>query len=175
MIKVRKKPGLVMAFRLGKENPLENYFMNLNKLRKNKYGYEVFSKETREARGQKAEIGDFIKIDKQEDMYPVKTWDFEKNHKIISANIYLEADKVRKAFRVDYLDGEIISYLMDKGFLQILGDPDQYYMARVNSGIVYGRKDDYLLIYSEDMDGPCKYDFNFVDKDIFEKTYEILY
>ena len=64
---------------------------------------------------------------------------------------------------------------MDKEFLQILGDPDQYYMARVGSGLVYGRKDDYLLIYSEDMKGPCKYDFTFVDKEVFKKTYEILY
>ncbi len=175
MIKVRKKPGLVMAFSLGSENPFEDYFIDLGKLRKNKDSYEVFSKETRGGRGQKADIGDFIKIDKQEDIYPVKAWDFEKNHKIISANIYLEASKVRKAFRASDLDGEIISYLMNKGFLQILGDPDQYYMARVGSGLVYGRKDDYLLIYSEDMEGTCKYDFNFVDKEVFEKTYEVLY
>ena len=175
MIKVRKKPGLVMAFKLGSENPLEEYFIDVGKLRKNKDTYEVFSKETRGDRGQKADIGDFIKIDKQEDIYPVKAWDFEKNHKIISANIYLEASKVRKAFKASDLDGEIFSYLMNKGFLQILGDPDQYYMARVGSGLVYGRKDDYLLIYSEDMEGTCKYDFNFVDKDVFEKTYEILY
>lgn len=175
MIKVRKKSGLVMAFKLGSENPLEEYFIDLGKLRKNKGVYEVFSKETRGDRGQKADTGDFIKIDKQEDIYPVKAWDFEKNHKIISANIYLEASKVRKAFRASDLDGEIISYLMNKGFLQILGDPDQYYMARVGSDLVYGRKDDYLLIYSEDMEGPCKYDFNFVDKEVFEKTYEIIY
>lgn len=174
MMKVRKKTGLVMAFILGSQNPLEDYFINLCKIRKKGDAYEVFSKETRGDRGQRAEIDDFIKIDRNEDIYPVKAWDFEKNHKILSANIYLEAGKARKAFRADDLDGEIISYLMDKGFLQILGDPDQYYMARVNSGIVYGRKDDYLLIYSEDMDGPCKYDFNFVDKDIFGKTYEIL-
>lgn len=175
MIKVRKKPGLVMAFSLGSENPLEDYFIDLGKLRKNKDAYEVFSKETRGDRGQKSDIGDFIKIDKQEDIYPVKAWDFEKNHKMISANIYLEASEVRKAFRASDLDGEIISYLMDKGFLQILGDPDQYYMARVSSGIVYGRKDDYLLIYSEDVKGTCKYDFNFVEKEVFEKTYQILY
>lgn len=175
MIKVRKKSGLVMAFRLGRENPLEAYFMKLNKLRKNKDGYEVFSKETRDGRGQEAKIDDFIKIDREEEIYPVKAWDFEKNHKFLSANIYLEADKVRKAFRADDLDGEIISYLMDRGFLKISEDPDNYFVGQVRSGLVYGKKDDYLLIYSEDMDGPCKYDFNFVDKDIFDQTYEILY
>lgn len=174
MIKVRKKPGLVMAFRLGRENPLEDYFIDIGKLRKNKESYEIFSKETRGDRGQKADIGDFIKIDKQEDIYPVKAWDFGKNHKILSSNIYLEANRVRKAFRAGDLDGEIISYLMDRGFLNLSEDPDKYFVGQVRSGLIYGKKEDYLLIYSEDMDGPCKYDFNFVDKDIFEKTYEIL-
>lgn len=174
MIKVRKKPGLVMAFSLGSQNPLEDYFIDLGKIRKKGDAYEVFSKETRGDRGQRAEIDDFIKIDRNEDIYPVKAWDFEKNHKFLTANIYLEEDKVRKAFRADNLDGEIISYLMDRGFLSLSEDPDKYFVGRVRSGLVYGKKEDYLLIYSEDMDGPCKYDFNFVDKDIFEKTYEIL-
>ena len=174
MIKVRKKPGLVMAFRLGCENPLEQYFIKLGKLRKNKDAYEVLTKETRGGRGQIADKNSFIKIDKDEDIYPVKAWDFEKNHKNLSANIYLEASKVRKAFRSDDLDGQIITYLRDKGFLEITDDPDKYFKAKIDSFIVYGKKDDYLLIYSEDKKGPCKYDFNFVDKEVFENTYEIV-
>lgn len=174
MLKVRKKPGLVMAFRLGCENPLEDYFIKLGKLRKNKDFYEVLTKETRENKGQIADIDSFIKIDRDGDIYPVKACDFEKNHKVISPNIYLETSKARKAFRYDDLDDKIISYLKDKGFLEITDDPDKYFKARIDSFTVYGRKEDYLLIYSEDKKGPCKYDFNFVDKEIFQKTYEII-
>lgn len=163
-----------MAFRLGCENPLEDYFIKLGKLRKNKGCYEVLTKETRENKGQVADIDSFIKIDKDGDIYPVKACDFEKNHKLISANIYLEKSKARKAFRSDDLDDKIISYLKEKGFLEITSDPDKYFKARIDSFVVYGRKDDYLLIYSEDIKGPCRYDFNFVDKEIFEKTYEVI-
>ena len=176
MKKVKKFNVSVKAFELGEDSPLEKELIASGKVIKHDDFYEIFSTETDE-KGELAHAGDFVKIDNADNPYPNARERFLSHHKHIEGNNYVQFPQVIMSWTYGDQADEIIEYLLESGQLEI--NPDSvknFYKAELWGTVLTAKKQDVILIYSYEKDGNeiKSVDFNLIDKDEFDKTYEYI-
>lgn len=176
MKKVKKFNVSVKAFELGADNPLEEELISAEKIIKHDDCYEIFSTEADE-KGELAHAGDFAKIDNAGNPYPNARERFLNHHKHVEGNNYTQFPKVIMSWTYGDDTDEVIEYLLETGQLEIDHDSmKSFYKAELWGTILTAKKQDVILIYSYKKDGDqiVSVDFNFIDKDEFDQTYEYI-
>ena len=72
---------------------------------------------------------------------------------------------------------EVIDYLLNSGMLKVnLGSYDYFYEAKLWGTVLWGKKSDIVLIYEviKDRNRIVDVDFNLIDKDEFDQSYEYI-
>lgn len=182
MLKIVKKQGkIVRAFRLGDEHPVLSELIAVSKIKKvDECTYEVFSQEAVKAasgHGQLATVGDWIRIDGAGFPYPCKNEWFQQNFRHIEGDDYKQIPKVLSAWTADQPIFPEIEYLIQKkGLVLDKEHPDKYFQAILWGNPEVAAKDAVLVFYSIEYgkDGTIvDADYNFVQKNEFERTYDI--
>lgn len=183
MFEIRKKQGKVVeAYRLGKKYDIlrkleeENKLIDLNDGR-----YEVFSQEavnSESGHGQIAQKGDWIRLDSAGYPYPSKDEWFKVNMRHISGDKYEQIPKVLKAWTAsEKMCPEIEFLIKEKGLIINKADINKYYYAILWGNPEVAGKDDVIVFYNisyADNGAIIDAEYNFVKREEFDKTYNIL-
>ena len=177
MFTALKKGTVQKACRLGEESPLLEKLLQEKKIVPVSPGvYQVFSLETDGIHGQIAYDGDFVKLDAEGNAYPNDAGFFLKKHTWIGENTYMQNPQQLPAWDADEpMCDEIAFLLQKKGLVIDRGSRDRYYSAPLWGTVLYGARDAVIVFYSitRDRDGLITdADFNFVERGVFEQTYE---
>ena len=142
--------------------------------------YELMSQEAKNGVGQRAEAGDYFKVDDIDGVYypyPNSREYFLNNH------IHLEGDTYeQKAVPLviwQWGDGpcDAIEYLLERGILKLnYEDPDRFFNAFLWGADLSAARDATVVFYDilRDADGAVTdVSFNFVVKDEFERSYTV--
>lgn len=182
MFKIVKKQGkIVQAYRLGEEHPVLEKMIEEKKIKKiDETHYEIFSQEAIHAssgHGQLANIGDWIRIDGEGFPYPCRDEWFQQNLRHIDGDDYEQIPKVLSAWTAEQPMCEEIDYLIKKKGLKLDKEhPDKYFQAILWGNPEAANKDAVLVFYSIEYgkEGTIvDVDYNFVQKNEFDRTYEI--
>lgn len=177
---VQKKHGkTVRAYELGAGTEAEQRMMAEGKLLAHPDGsYELFSQETDE-HGERAKAGDFFKIDSSDQPYPNARAYFLSNHRPLDEpDTYEQIPKPLRAWCIEEPVCEEISWLQAQGRLCIHEqDAAHYFSAKLWGTLERTPKDSIIVFYSTDHNEHGEItdvDFNFVARDEFEKTYDVV-
>lgn len=177
MRKAIKKTGTVIyAYQLGDHSSMEIKLMEEGKIRmKEDGGYELFSQEAINGRGESAKAGDYFKVDSKGCPYPNSRKFFEEHNRKIEENQYIQIPFSVNVWTREEPEDEIIRYLLDNRFITVNpNDRERYFNACLWGTQLSAAMDAVIIIYDvvRDMDGELKsVDFNFVAKEEFDKTY----
>lgn len=176
MRKVKKTNIYVKAFELGAHTELEQKLVNNGQIIKHRGYYEVYSTETTTS-GEIAKDGDFVKIDKANNPYPNARERFLKHHRHLDGYNYEQFPVILSSWQYGEDEDDVIRYLLDSGKLIINPNSDDaFYQADLWGTTLRAKKNDIILIYDVKRDGQdiINVDFNLIDKDEFEKTYQYI-
>lgn len=176
MKRVKKFNVCVKAFELGRGNPLEDKLIASGKLIKHDDYYEVFSIETARV-GELAYAGDYVKIDSSNMPYPNTRDRFLSNHIHIGGDDFIQYPQEVLSWTYGDVEDVNIKYLLKTKKLMINPDlADSFYKANLRGTFLTAKKDDLILIYGVKKVGNkiISVDFNLIDKDEFDKTYEYI-
>lgn len=176
MRKVKKTNIYVKAFELGAHTELEQKLVNNGQIIKHSDYYEVYSTETTTS-GEIAKDGDFVKIDKANNPYPNARERFLKHHLHLDGYNYEQFPVILLSWQYGEDEDDVIRYLLDSGKLIINPNSDDaFYQADLWGTTLRAKKNDIILIYDVKRDGQdiINVDFNLIDKDEFEKTYQYI-
>lgn len=176
MKKVKKINVCVKAFELGMGNPLEDKLIASGKLKKHEGYYEVFSIEAARV-GELAYAGDYVKIDSSNMPYPNTRDRFLSNHIHIVGDDFIQYPQEVLSWTYGDVEDENIKYLLKTKKLMVNPDlADSFYKANLRGTFLTAKKDDLVLIYGVKKAGDkiISVDFNLIDKDEFDKTYEYI-
>ena len=179
MRKAKKKVSVVKAYRLGEQNSVIDILQKDGRIvQKDDGSYEVFSRESGSGHGEKAQPGDYVKIDSSGCPYPNSAAFFEKNHRHIEGEYYEQRQKALSVwFSDDPMCPEVEFLEKNKGLVLDPDHPDRYFSAPLWGTNLTAGKDAALVFYRIDRDETgkvCDAEFNFVARDEFDKTYELL-
>lgn len=168
----------VFAWTLGKNSEKEKQLIADGKIVMCADGsYELFSQEALSGHGEKARAGDWFKVDSKGFPYPLNASFFEKNHRHIEGDRFEQIPRpVNVWFCGDEID-DLIRFIMERKSMEINPDnPDAYFSAPLWGTILTAKKDAAVVIYSikREENTITDIDFNFVEREEFEKTYRIL-
>lgn len=177
MYTVLKKSFPVQACRLGEDSPLLKRLLEEKRIVPAGPGqYQVFSVETDGVKGEMACDGDFVKVDVNGGVYPNKAAFFLHKHKQIGENTYVQEEQCLQAWDAQEPMCDEITFLMQKKGLVINRQSnDRYYSAPLWGTTLFAARDAVIIFYSitRDKQGRIMYaDYNFVERRVFEKTYE---
>lgn len=184
MLKIVKKQGkIVQAYRLGNEHPVLNELIAANKIKKvDECTYEVFSQEAVKAasgHGQLVGAGDWVRVDGAGFPYPCKNDWFQENLLHVAGDDYEQIPKVLSAWTADQEICPEVKFLIQKKGLVLDDDnPDMYFKAILWGNPEAAAKDAVLVFYSivYDIAGAViEADYNFVQREEFERSYDILW
>ncbi len=180
MITVKRKENkIISAWQLGADSVMEAVLIGEGKIKKFGDGvYEIFSQESVNGVGEIAYEGDYFKVDSAGYPYPNSREFFEENHIHRAADEYEQIGKPLKAWCVGMDVCEEVIYLQEtKGLVINENDPQKYFNAPLWGTMLSAGKDAYIVFYSvfrNEDNTIADIDFNFVAKDEFDKTYDIL-
>ncbi len=180
MFKVMKNQGnIVRACRLGEPGGLIEQLMREGRIVERESGiFEVFSREAADSRGEIAYMGDYIKVDSAGMPYPNKKDFFEKNHRYLGEDKYEQSPALLDAWADGEDMCEEVEFLIaEKGLAINKSDENKYYTAPLWGTILSAAKDAVIIFYRVERDekGVIQdIDFNFVQREEFDKTYSIL-
>ena len=174
-----KKNTKRQAWEFGAGSDMEQKMISTERIIKHPNGtYEVFSKEATEGKGQMANTGDYFKVDPEGFPSPCEREWFQKNHKHIEDNWYLQIAKPLKIWRKDDPESEEIRFLIDNGALKInTEDPEHYFSAFLWGTMETAPSDAIIVFYSinrNDSGTISSITFNFVDAGYFKDNYNII-
>ena len=177
MFMALKKGTIQKACRLGEESPLLRQLLQEKKIVPVSSGtYQVFSVETDGVRGQIAYDGDFVKMDIEGNVYPNAAEFFLSKHTQIGEDTYMQKPQQLPAWDAAEPMCDEIAFLIEKKNLVIDRlSRDRYFSAPLWGTMLYAAHDAVIVFYSitRDEDGTITdASFNFVERGIFEKTYE---
>mgnify|MGYP006883277024 FL=1 len=176
MKKVKKTNVYVKAFELGAGTDLEKDLITSGQIIKHKDYYEVYSTETTTS-GEVAKVGDFVKIDNANNPYPNARERFLKHHRHLDGYKYEQFPVILCSWQYGDEDDEVIRYLLETGKLLINPNSEKYfYQADLWGTTLKAKKNDIILIYDVKRDGDLieNVDFNLIDRDEFDQTYEYI-
>ncbi len=172
------KKGIVQkACRLGEDSPLLEQLMQEKKVVQIAPGeYQVFSIETDGAHGQIAHDGDFVKLDAKGNVYPNDADFFLEKHTKVGEDAYLQKAQRLSAWDVEEPMCDEISFLIEhKGLVIDRKSRERYFSAPLWGTVLYGARDAVIIFYSITRDEGgliTDAEFNFVERGVFEQTYE---
>lgn len=178
MKRVRKKEGkVIQAYCLGESNAMLDKLMENGLVRKaDETHWRILSREADE--GEAARSGDYIKVDSSGAPYPNSREYFLKNHKPLGGDNYEQIPQPLNAWwREEGMCPEI-QFLIDcKGLVINENNEEAYYSAPLWGDLLSAAKDAVIVFYSLEYDSEQKIadaDFNFVARDEFDKTYDVI-
>lgn len=179
MKKARKKALVIRAFRLGEKSEEIEKLMAEGRIRKKKDGsFEVFSQEAKSGEGEIAYPGDYIKIDSSGTPYPNRAEYFEKHHRHLKEETYEQLPEDLMIWTAeDEICPEITFLMEEKGLTLEPGHPECFFQAPLWGTKLSAARDAVLVFYETERDSEgniCDAEFNFVDREEFEKTYEVI-
>lgn len=182
----KRKSRFCKAFCLGEGSLLEKIYMEKGLIvYKGNNDYEVFTKETKD-QGERAKAGDYVKIGQEGEIYPNRREYFLKNHNKINFDKSGELFEQKKsvvwvAFQEDFempiqeLPKEL-RFLTEQKMLKInTGNEACYYEADIWGAHCQARRDAAIVMHRIDHNDEGKITdigFQFVERDIFENSYE---
>lgn len=178
MIVMKRGEVPVIACRLGDGSELEKRLIAAGALKRLDDGcYEVFSREAVNSGGELAEPGSYVKVDQEGFPYPNSAEYFLANHELTERG-YVQLPRPLEAWRDGQPVSDAVRFLLDSGRLTINRQhPERYYSARLWGTILSSNRDAVIVFYeikrSEDGRVTDAH-FNFVVREEFERTYEIL-
>jgi len=180
MRKVRKKKGnVVRACCLGSGSPLELELMQRGCIRRlPDGGYEIFSREAKDGRGELASAGDYVKLDAGGNPYPNDRAFFEANHDWIDGENYCQRSRTVSAWQLGDAPCDAIDFLLERGRLHIDPQSEEKYFSAVLWGAPLSAARDAVIVFyaieRDDQGGVADVDFNFVVREEYEAAYEEL-
>lgn len=179
MQKAKKKATVVQAYRLGEESDMVEELTAEGEIKvKGDGSFEVFSQEAKDGAGEIAHTGDYIKLDSSGKPYPNSAEFFEKNHRHLAREFYEQKSKVFPVWMAgDDMCPEIKFLIEHKQLTFHEDDPEKYFQAPLWGADLSAGKDAVIVFYSIERDGNGEIrdaEFNFVARDEFDKTYELL-
>ena len=181
MAKVIKREGKsIQAWELGTGSEMERKLIEEGKIVFFNGAYELFSQESKNGSGEKANAGDFFKVDNAGFPYPNKRDWFLKNHRHISGDNWEQFPKPLLAWEAKEgidLPPEV-QFLVDcRGLVLDPSNPDKFFGAQLWGSWLTAAKDSVLIFYSVKYDengDVIDADFNFVARSEFEATYRYI-
>lgn len=179
MRKARKKPVRVNAYRLGEQSEGLDRLMREGLVRKLEDGtFEVHTVETEAGKGEIAQVGDYVKLDASGRPYPNEADFFEENHRHIDGNQYEQIPKEREVWMMGDEMCPEVEFLIEHGKLELHKEDPEHYFQGTGWGTKLTASSDAALVFYEikrNADGKITdAEFNFVDREMFEKTYELI-
>ena len=179
MRKAKKKALIVQAYRLGDKSSVIDKMIMEGKIKPKENGsFEVFSQEAKDGTGEIAHAGDYIKLDSSGKPYPNSAEFFEKNHRHLAREFYEQKSKVFPVWMAgDDMCPEIKFLIEHKQLTFHEEDPEKYFQAPLWGADLSAAEDAVIVFYSIERDGSGEIrdaEFNFVVRDEFDKTYELL-
>ena len=178
MKRVMKKEGkIVQAYCLGERSAKIDELLKGGKIRRvDKTHWRVFSRESRD--GEEALSGDYIKIDSSGLPYPNNREYFLNNHRHINGDNYEQIPQMLNAWsRKDGMCPEIRFLQRNKGLVMNEDSEEAYFQAPLWGDILSVGREAVIIFYDlqYNLDGTVRdAEFNFVARDEFYKTYEII-
>lgn len=179
MKKARKRQVVVQAYRLGDESNVMDRLTLEGKVRLRGDGnFEVFSQETKGRFGEIAHAGDYIRLDSSGMPYPSRAEFFEKNYRHIAGEFYKQCPNAVYVWMYGDPIGPEMQYLVDHNQLTFHeDDPNRFFRAPLWGTKLSAAKDAVIVFYRIDRDEEgkiCHVEFNFVARDEFDRTYDLL-
>lgn len=183
MLRIKKKNGkIVKAYKLGEKHAVLEELLKMGKIVDLKDGsYEVFSMEavnTKSGHGQKAYAGDWVRLDSLGYPYPSKSDWFQDNMRYVSEDDYEQIPKKLMGWTADMeLCPEIEFLIREKGLRLDENSFDNYFSAVLWENPEAAARNAVLVFYSISYanDGTITdAEYNFVEKQEFERTYDVI-
>lgn len=175
----KKKLIRLQAWQLGKNTPMERKMIEEGRIIKRDDGqYELFSLEATGQVGQTAQAGDYFKVDPPNRPYPNRKDVFESKHRHIEGDWYEQISTPVQIWTVDEPECEEVRFLLFAGILHVHpDDPEHYFSAKLWGTEETAARDAVIVFYEikRDEKGYIQsIDFNFVVRDVFDRTYEVM-
>ena len=182
MYKVIKNKGkTVEAYQLGSDNPVIKALMDEGKICDIGNGrYEILSQEavTGDSSGEKAEAGDWIKVDSKGYPYPNKKEYFEANHRHIEGDTFEQLPKPLSAWDAKLEMCPEIAFLVEKkGLIIDETSSDRRYIAELWGTTEVAARDAMIVFYSvfyDEAGNITDCDWNFVERGEYDRTYSVI-
>lgn len=178
---IKNKRNIVRAYCLGEGSNMEQMLLRLGRIRLlPDAGYELMSQESKNGAGQRAEAGDYFKVDDVDGVYypyPNSREYFLNNHTHVEGETYEQ--KARPLAIWQWGDGpcDAIDYLLEQGKLTLNhADPERFFNAFLWGADLSAARDATVVFYDilRDADGAVTdVSFNFVVKEEFDRSYTL--
>lgn len=175
---IKKSGKKVVAYELGVDDREIDKLIQEGKIKKiSNTQYEIFSQEAIHGVGQKASVGDYIKLDSSKQPYPNDKEFFLKNHKHIVGNEYEQLPGPVYIWQADEPMCQEVQFLLEnKGLIIDTEKEKDYFTAPLWGTTLSAAKNAYIVFYDIKKNNEGKIvdiDFNFVENKEFELTYNI--
>ena len=179
MRRARKKPVRVNAYRLGEQSEGLDRLIKEGLVSQSDDGtFEVHTMETKDEKGETANAGDYVKLDAFGRPYPNKAEFFEKNHRHIDGDQYEQFPKDREVWMMGDAMCPEVEFLIEQGRLELHKEDPEHYFKGTGWGTKLTASSDAALVFYEIKRNAggniVDAEFNFVDRDTFEETYELI-
>lgn len=179
MRRARKKPVRVNAYRLGEQSEGLDRLIKEGLVSQSDDGtFEVHTMETKDEKGETANAGDYVKLDAFGRPYPNKAEFFEKNHRHIDGDQYEQFPKDREVWMMGDAMCPEVEFLIKQGRLELHKEDPEHYFKGTGWGTKLTASSDAALVFYEIKRNAggniVDAEFNFVDRDTFEETYELI-
>lgn len=179
MRRARKKPVRVNAYRLGEQSEGLDRLIKEGLVSQSDDGtFEVHTMETKDEKGETAHAGDYVKLDAFGRPYPNKAEFFEKNHRHIDGDQYEQFPKDREVWMMGDAMCPEVEFLIEQGRLELHKEDPEHYFKGTGWGTKLTASSDAALVFYEIKRNAggniVDAEFNFVDRDTFEETYELI-
>ena len=179
MRRARKKPVRVNAYRLGEQSEGLDRLIKEGLVSQSDDGtFEVHTMETKDEKGETAHAGDYVKLDAAGRPYPNRAEFFEKNHRHIDGDQYEQFPKDREVWMMGDAMCPEVEFLIEQGRLELHKEDPEHYFQGTGWGTKLTASSDAVLVFYEIKRNAggniVDAEFNFVDREMFEKTYELI-
>lgn len=179
MRKARKKEVIVHAYKLGEDNKKLDELMGQGLVSLQDDGsYEIHTAETEGGKGETAYAGDYVKLDACGRPYPNGARFFTAHHRHIQGDEYEQLTEEREVWTMGDEMCPEITFLLEQGKLSFHKEDPEHYFQGTGWGTKLSAASDAVVVFYEirrDAKGQIlDAEFNFVDRENFEKTYELL-
>ena len=178
---IKNKGNIIKAYQLGTDSPVLRTLIEDGKICDIENDrYEIHSRETAngESGGQIAVTGDWIKIDSSGFPYPNSREFFEANHRHIEGDRFEQLPKPLPAWDAKLEMCPEVAFLVEERRLIINENSfEQRYSAELWGTNETAAEDAMIVFYSISYDDEGKVidaEYNFVERQEFEKTYSVL-
>lgn len=178
---VKNKRKIVNAYCLGGKSEMEQRLIGLGRIRLLPDGaYELMSQEAKNGVGQRAEPGDYFKVDEVDGVYypyPNSREYFLNNHTHLEGDAYEQKAVPLAIWQWGDAPCDAIEYLLkEKKMTLNQEDPERFFNAFLWGADLSAAQDSTVVFYDifrDDNGAVTDVSFNFVVKEEFDRSYTI--